>query len=130
MKLEPPRGTWKHVAVMPKTVDPPGEPEVPPPPDPDDPQTEWPETAYLLSGWVQQRGASIDSAVLAYLSMFAFNQDRIGRLQTELAALLAPGQPPAELDVLVATHARRWVIQSGRETLEQVNTALQKGLRA
>jgi len=111
-------------------VDPSGGPEVPPPPDPEDPQIEWPETAYLLSGWIQQRGAKIDAAVLAYLGMFAINHDRITRLQDELAALLAPGRPPAELDVLVATHSPRHVIQSGREVLEQVSTSLQKGQRA
>jgi hypothetical protein len=108
----------------------PGDPEVPPPPDPDDPQTEWPETAYLLSGWIQQRGAKIDSAVLAYVAMFAINHDRILRLQTELAALLAPGRAPAELDVLVATHAPRLVIEASREVLERISTALQKGMRA
>lgn len=111
-------------------VDPQGEPEVPPPPDPEDPQTEWPETAYLLSGWIQQRGAKIDSAVLAYLSTFAINIDRIARLQDELAALLAPGRAPAELDVLVATHAPRYVIQSGREVLEAVSAAVHRGHRA
>lgn len=87
------------------------------------PTARWPETSYLLTGYLQP-GADVEPAARSYLEHFGSEPDRLGRLRSELDGLLVSDRPPSERSDLVAAAAPRWAGVDATAVLARLREAM------